>query len=150
MDFYDKYKDEEERVKSFKGMSGVAYNKSYFMVKSGFYHLGANDTVRCYCCGIKLGCWNPTDNVDVEHIRHSPNCFFITQKLYSDKTTLIELILKLIQKQNEAEKTIISLRQFVTNSICGCDEVDSSSFVPKDPSLLQQNIRTKKRSKKAD
>ena len=47
------------------------------MVASGFYYTGCGDTVTCFHCGITLRNWEHTDDVDMEHKKHSPDCKFL-------------------------------------------------------------------------
>ena len=47
------------------------------MVASGFYYTGCGDTVTCFLCGITIRNWERTDDVDLEHKKHSPDCKFL-------------------------------------------------------------------------
>ena len=38
---------------------------------------GCGDTVTCFHCGITLRNWERTDDVDMEHKKHSPDCKFL-------------------------------------------------------------------------
>ena len=51
------------------------------LVESGLFYLGGGDMVQCYYCGVILHSWKPTDTVDMEHLRHSPCCSFIRNRM---------------------------------------------------------------------
>ena len=39
-----------------------------------FYYVGNMDVVRCFECGVTVHTWLESDDVAVEHFRHSPTC----------------------------------------------------------------------------
>ncbi|XP_038151946.1 E3 ubiquitin-protein ligase XIAP isoform X2 [Cyprinodon tularosa] len=47
------------------------------LAQAGFFYLGCDDRVQCFCCGLKLNGWENGDNPWGEHTKHNPNCFFI-------------------------------------------------------------------------
>ena len=40
----------------------------------GFFYTGGRDVVRCFQCGVTIHTWLESDDVAVEHFRHSPTC----------------------------------------------------------------------------
>lgn len=48
------------------------------LVPAGFYYTQIGDMVQCFYCSIMIKDWAETDNVWVEHRKHSPECFFLT------------------------------------------------------------------------
>ncbi|XP_062949997.1 baculoviral IAP repeat-containing protein 3 [Cynocephalus volans] len=51
------------------------------LAKAGFYYIGPGDRVACFACGGKLSNWEPKDDAMSEHLRHFPNCPFLSNQL---------------------------------------------------------------------
>ena len=47
------------------------------LAKFGFFFLGRDDCVCCYCCGLTLKFWQRGDDVAFSHARCRPECWFI-------------------------------------------------------------------------
>ncbi|XP_028316309.1 E3 ubiquitin-protein ligase XIAP [Gouania willdenowi] len=68
---------EEVRLKTFSSWPSNAPIRARDLAQAGFYYLGMDDQVQCFCCSGRLGGWEPTDDAWGEHAKHFPNCFFI-------------------------------------------------------------------------
>eukprot|EP00756_Hemistasia_phaeocysticola_P038890 Hpha_TRINITY_DN16787_c2_g3::TRINITY_DN16787_c2_g3_i2::g.76148::m.76148 len=63
---------------SFPSMKGSVTPSA--LAAAGFYHAptpGSPDQCTCFCCGLSLVQWEPTDDPWSEHRRHSPHCAFL-------------------------------------------------------------------------
>jgi len=47
------------------------------LARSGFMYLGVGNRVKCFCCGISVKHWEPTDCAYGEHYRWSRTCPYI-------------------------------------------------------------------------
>jgi baculoviral IAP repeat-containing protein 7/8 len=77
------YHDEARRLFSFADWNHSAI-RSQDLAKAGFFYLGHGDRVKCCFCNIIIGEWEVTDVPLTEHIRHSPNCPFVNNRLTSN------------------------------------------------------------------
>ncbi|XP_036404910.1 E3 ubiquitin-protein ligase XIAP [Megalops cyprinoides] len=68
---------EDARLRTFGTWPLSAPVRPRELAQAGLYHLGEQDRVRCFCCGGRLGAWEPGDEAWKEHERHYPHCFFI-------------------------------------------------------------------------
>ncbi|WAR08101.1 BIR7A-like protein [Mya arenaria] len=73
--------DQMPRQRSFTHWPATAHQAPARMVVYGLFYTGQQDLVRCYHCGIGLMDWSDGDEPLFEHIRHSPNCLFLRQKI---------------------------------------------------------------------
>ena len=129
---------ESERVRSFILRGGATFKNCYEMAQSGLYYIGPLDLVQCHSCGIKIWSWKEDDIVDVEHIRLSPSCFFMKQKLYRNSNLLCDIVVEILHQQKKSEQVIESLRKIITTPIWGCDEVDKHSFQGEPSNLVDE------------
>uniref|UniRef100_A0A672HMV7 RING-type E3 ubiquitin transferase n=1 Tax=Salarias fasciatus TaxID=181472 RepID=A0A672HMV7_SALFA len=68
---------EGERLRTFCSWPADAPVTSGDLAKAGFFFLGPDDKVQCFCCGGILRCWVHGDSPAAEHKRHFPACSFI-------------------------------------------------------------------------
>lgn len=68
------------REQTFEGTK-FTMERIHEFVNSGFIFKFHPDTIECIHCGAVLSKWLEHDNVDEEHLRLSPNCKFICDKL---------------------------------------------------------------------
>uniref|UniRef100_A0A8C8ZD62 Baculoviral IAP repeat containing 2 n=1 Tax=Prolemur simus TaxID=1328070 RepID=A0A8C8ZD62_PROSS len=47
------------------------------LARAGFYYMGVNDKVKCFCCGLMLDNWKQGDNPIEKHKQLYPSCSFI-------------------------------------------------------------------------
>ncbi|KAM5245628.1 baculoviral IAP repeat-containing protein 2 [Ctenodactylus gundi] len=47
------------------------------LASAGFYYVGRNDDVKCFCCDGGLRCWESGDDPWVEHAKWFPRCEFL-------------------------------------------------------------------------
>ncbi|XP_029555243.1 inhibitor of apoptosis protein isoform X1 [Salmo trutta] len=50
------------------------------LAKAGFYYVGRNDDVKCFCCDGGLRCWESGDDPWVEHAKWFPRCVYLLQE----------------------------------------------------------------------
>ncbi|XDV33300.1 hypothetical protein PO909_003750 [Leuciscus waleckii] len=50
------------------------------LAKAGFYYIGRNDDVKCFCCDGGLRCWESGDDPWVEHAKWFPRCEYLLQE----------------------------------------------------------------------
>ena len=68
---------ERERLLTFQNWPADVPVTSGDLARAGFFFLGPEDKVQCFCCGGVLRCWVQGDSPAAEHKRHFPNCKFI-------------------------------------------------------------------------
>uniref|UniRef100_A0A8C4S7A9 RING-type E3 ubiquitin transferase n=1 Tax=Erpetoichthys calabaricus TaxID=27687 RepID=A0A8C4S7A9_ERPCA len=54
------------------------------LAKAGFYYVGRNDDVKCFCCDGGLRCWESGDDPWVEHAKWFPRCEYLLQERGQD------------------------------------------------------------------
>lgn len=64
---------EINRLATFENWTTAFIDKKT-LARTGFYHIGPNDLVKCYFCKVEIGMWEPDDNVIDEHLKWSPYC----------------------------------------------------------------------------
>lgn len=69
-------KREYDRLKTFRNLH-LNETKSHKFAKSGFFYTNFRDIVKCYFCSLELCAMNCPEDVEAEHIRLSPNCFYV-------------------------------------------------------------------------
>ncbi|XP_006013512.1 baculoviral IAP repeat-containing protein 2 [Latimeria chalumnae] len=47
------------------------------LARAGFYYVGRNDDVKCFCCDGGLRCWESGDDPWVEHAKWFPSCEYL-------------------------------------------------------------------------
>ncbi|XP_025070473.1 inhibitor of apoptosis protein-like [Alligator sinensis] len=47
------------------------------LAKAGFYYVGRNDDVKCFCCDGGLRCWESGDDPWIEHAKWFPKCEYL-------------------------------------------------------------------------
>uniref|UniRef100_A0A8D0HI17 Uncharacterized protein n=1 Tax=Sphenodon punctatus TaxID=8508 RepID=A0A8D0HI17_SPHPU len=57
---------------------------------AGFYYVGRNDDVRCFCCDGGLRCWESGDDPWVEHAKWFPRCEYLLQVKGQDFASQIQ------------------------------------------------------------
>ncbi|XP_077402386.1 baculoviral IAP repeat-containing protein 2 [Vanacampus margaritifer] len=50
------------------------------LARAGFYYVGRNDDVKCFCCDGGLRCWESGDDPWVEHAKWFPRCEYLLQE----------------------------------------------------------------------
>ncbi|XP_017127385.1 death-associated inhibitor of apoptosis 1 [Drosophila elegans] len=64
---------EEARLKTFINWPLEWLDKRQ-LAQTGMFYTNVNDKVKCYFCGVEIGCWEREDQPVPEHQRWSPNC----------------------------------------------------------------------------
>ncbi|XP_029968403.1 E3 ubiquitin-protein ligase XIAP [Salarias fasciatus] len=70
-------RNEEARLQTFSSWPSNNPMRPRDLAQAGFYYLGQDDSVQCFCCGGMLSCWAAEDNAWDEHSKYYSNCFFI-------------------------------------------------------------------------
>ena len=74
---FTKYATCESRLQSFRDWPKFLNPSKTDLATAGFVYTGKGDLVYCFCCGIRVKDWEPTDHAFSEHWTHSPNCNFL-------------------------------------------------------------------------
>ncbi|XP_042321080.1 baculoviral IAP repeat-containing protein 7 [Sceloporus undulatus] len=70
-------KSEEKRLRTFRQWADRAPVSPADLAAAGFFFVGPNDRVQCFCCGGVLYDWYAEDDPMVEHEKFFPRCPFI-------------------------------------------------------------------------
>ncbi|KAJ0050048.1 hypothetical protein NL108_011867 [Boleophthalmus pectinirostris] len=70
-------RSEQARLQTFTQWPSTCPVSPPDLAQAGFFYIMSNDHVQCFCCGGRIGGWEPGDTAWGEHERHYPNCFFI-------------------------------------------------------------------------
>lgn len=88
---YPEYMKCGKRYSSFQQWPKYHLPSKEDLAMSGFVYTGKGDIVFCFCCGIKLKDWEPSDRTWAEHYKHSPSCTYheMCRLHHKDKITPI-------------------------------------------------------------
>ncbi|NXF94965.1 BIR protein, partial [Eubucco bourcierii] len=67
----------EARVKTFTNWPTRIPVQPEQLADAGFYYVGRNDDVKCFCCDGGLRCWESGDNPWIEHAKWFPRCEYL-------------------------------------------------------------------------
>ncbi|XP_061818857.1 baculoviral IAP repeat-containing protein 2 [Nerophis lumbriciformis] len=70
----------EERLLTFVNWPARIPVRPEQLAKAGFYYVGRNDDVKCFCCDGGLRCWESGDDPWVEHAKWFPRCEYLLQE----------------------------------------------------------------------
>ncbi|KAM8976739.1 baculoviral IAP repeat-containing protein 2 [Pelodytes ibericus] len=78
------------------------------LAESGFYYVGRNDDVKCFCCDGGLRCWESGDDPWVEHAKWFPRCEYLlnikgqhfVQEIQEKYPHLLDQLLSTSEMQN--------------------------------------------------
>ncbi|XP_044297879.1 putative inhibitor of apoptosis [Varanus komodoensis] len=65
------------RVGSFKNWPMTVPVQPQQLADAGFYYVGRNDDVKCFCCDGGLRCWESGDDPWMEHAKWFPRCEYL-------------------------------------------------------------------------
>ncbi|XP_040832798.1 baculoviral IAP repeat-containing protein 2 [Ochotona curzoniae] len=65
------------RMRTFMYWPASAPVRPEQLASAGFYYVGRNDDVKCFCCDGGLRCWESGDDPWVEHAKWFPRCEFL-------------------------------------------------------------------------
>ena len=85
----------------------------------GFFYIGSRDVVQCFQCGVTIHTWLDSDDVAVEHFRHSPTCQLASKAMNlspQSKILLTEMLKKINLLTNEL--AVLRRRGEVENDSC--------------------------------
>lgn len=121
-----------DRLKTFKTWSKTQSPQS--LAAAGFFkHNAGIDDVQCFCCGIRIFDWEPTDDPLTEHLRWSKNCEFAN--VIKNMCNMKELL--------DGEQTLEDfLEELFKDS--GCDVVGSVKNINANSSDVPENVKTTK------
>lgn len=86
------FKDKEEmkyealRLASFDSWPLWADKRPGCLAENGFYYSGHGDSVKCYACHGEIAEWSFNDDVAEKHRSLFPDCPFVQQRSYGNKT----------------------------------------------------------------
>lgn len=84
------------------------------MAYYGFFYLKAKDCVMCNYCGVQIHQWVRGESICVEHLRWSPSCSWMLQKLL--KTEVEEKVQKLLK--TEVEEKVVNDEEETSYPLC--------------------------------
>ena len=67
----------EDRLRSFELWSNQIIPTKESLAKAGFWYTQIGDKVTCFCCGVSLYEWKPSDNPCLEHVKYSAQCIYL-------------------------------------------------------------------------
>uniref|UniRef100_A0A8C4S7L7 RING-type E3 ubiquitin transferase n=1 Tax=Erpetoichthys calabaricus TaxID=27687 RepID=A0A8C4S7L7_ERPCA len=70
-------RSERDRLTTFQSWPSNILVSSAKLAEAGFFFLGSEDKVQCFCCGVILRQWERDDDPMTEHRKHFPACNFI-------------------------------------------------------------------------
>ncbi|NXD22174.1 BIR7B protein, partial [Spelaeornis formosus] len=65
------------RLRTFQHWPRTAPVSARDLVKAGFFYVGPEDEVQCFCCGGILKDWRPGDCPIIEHLQFFPSCKYL-------------------------------------------------------------------------
>nr|XP_028581992.1 baculoviral IAP repeat-containing protein 2 isoform X5 [Podarcis muralis] len=65
------------RLNTFKSWPAAVPVQPPRLADAGFYYVGRNDDVKCFCCDGGLRCWESGDDPWVEHAKWFPRCEYL-------------------------------------------------------------------------
>uniref|UniRef100_A0A2K6G4S2 RING-type E3 ubiquitin transferase n=1 Tax=Propithecus coquereli TaxID=379532 RepID=A0A2K6G4S2_PROCO len=65
------------RMRTFMYWPSIVPVRPEQLASAGFYYVGRNDDVKCFCCDGGLRCWESGDDPWVEHAKWFPRCEFL-------------------------------------------------------------------------
>lgn len=65
------------RIWTYEGWPSDYKQSPSMLADAGFFYAGYGDSVLCYCCGIGVRFWKPTDDPWIEHARWRQSCTFM-------------------------------------------------------------------------
>uniref|UniRef100_A0A3B3ZPH6 RING-type domain-containing protein n=1 Tax=Periophthalmus magnuspinnatus TaxID=409849 RepID=A0A3B3ZPH6_9GOBI len=74
----------EERLLTFVNWPSRIPVRPDQLANAGFYYVGRNDDVKCFCCDGGLRCWESGDDPWVEHAKWFPRCEYLLQEKGQD------------------------------------------------------------------
>ncbi|CAG5129521.1 unnamed protein product [Candidula unifasciata] len=73
---YPHFSTRQARIATFASWSPAHSHRPDDFADLGFFFTGNADCVRCFCCGLGLKYWRPTDDIAYQHSRLRPSCAF--------------------------------------------------------------------------
>uniref|UniRef100_A0A3Q2YN02 RING-type E3 ubiquitin transferase n=1 Tax=Hippocampus comes TaxID=109280 RepID=A0A3Q2YN02_HIPCM len=78
------------------------------LAKAGFYYVGRNDDVKCFCCDGGLRCWESGDDPWVEHAKWFPRCEYLLQEKGQEFVHQIQSALEMGFERGLVKQTVQS------------------------------------------
>ena len=77
---FPQYIEKSIRLESFEGKWIYNYRlcNPEHLSEAGFFYMGPEDTVKCFCCGCGLNHFQQEDDPWKEHAKYYPRCIFLT------------------------------------------------------------------------
>lgn len=74
------YESLDTRIQSFENWPSESPILPKNLAEAGFFYTNERDKVQCFFCGLYAECWEPNDDVYVEHCRLNPKCSYMIMK----------------------------------------------------------------------
>ena len=87
----DKYRDERQRLETYRYWPNTVVVRPAELARAGFYYLGTEDRVQCAFCKGVLRNWDPADHAYDEHKKHFPQCPFVIDSGTSGNIAILNL-----------------------------------------------------------
>ncbi|XP_077783145.1 putative inhibitor of apoptosis isoform X4 [Podarcis muralis] len=104
------------RLNTFKTWPAAVPVQPPRLADAGFYYVGRNDDVKCFCCDGGLRCWESGDDPWVEHAKWFPRCEYLRHmkgqefvhqiQLLSTSDTPVDENVEPRDEKNEEEKVV--------------------------------------------
>ncbi|XP_059397744.1 putative inhibitor of apoptosis isoform X2 [Carassius carassius] len=124
----------EERLLTFVNWPSRIPVRPDQLAKAGFYYVGRNDDVKCFCCDGGLRCWESGDDPWVEHAKWFPRCEYLLQEKGQEFVHQIQARFPRLFEQllNNGDS---NSREFV-------DPPDGFTFLKKHHAALTQRLKS--------
>ncbi|KAJ0062054.1 hypothetical protein NL108_015266, partial [Boleophthalmus pectinirostris] len=103
----------EERLLTFVNWPSRIPVRPDQLANAGFYYVGRNDDVKCFCCDGGLRCWESGDDPWVEHAKWFPRCEYLLQEKGQDFVHQIQARFPRLFEQSS--KILFSFEKLLTN-----------------------------------
>ncbi|XP_015196862.2 baculoviral IAP repeat-containing protein 2 isoform X2 [Lepisosteus oculatus] len=123
----------EERLLTFVNWPSRIPVRPDQLAKAGFYYVGRNDDVKCFCCDGGLRCWESGDDPWVEHAKWFPRCEYLLQEKGQDFVHQIQVRFPRLYEQL-ITNTGGNAREFETP--------DGFTFLKKHRAALTQRLKS--------
>eukprot|EP01102_Stenamoeba_stenopodia_P010343 TRINITY_DN3105_c0_g1_i2.p1 TRINITY_DN3105_c0_g1~~TRINITY_DN3105_c0_g1_i2.p1 ORF type:complete len:656 (+),score=100.87 TRINITY_DN3105_c0_g1_i2:255-2222(+) len=113
--------EEKKRLKTFEKLNWpLSAPPPSKLAASGFYFnpkYDQSDACECFSCGVRLYCWNPNDDVNSEHQKHSPKCRHMRGKPEKASWRNNVPLSETEKRKNQLREAPNSIASTITNTI---------------------------------
>ncbi|KAH8286105.1 hypothetical protein KR054_002713 [Drosophila jambulina] len=134
---------EEARLKTFINWP-LEWLDKHQLAQTGMYYTKVNDKVKCYFCGVEIGCWEQEDQPVPEHQRWSPNCPLLRRRTTNnvplsgeDLDRVLPPISYDICGANDTSSAVELREHAYAEGRIPMSQIGGSQMVPSMPSMLR-------------